>query len=1790
MPSTAEYTVGWITALPLENTAAIVHLDDTHDPPNEGLIGDSNVYTFGEIKSHNKCHNVVVATMPYGQYGLSSATSVAKDMVRTFPNIRFALMVGIGGGAPTLRNDVRLGDVVVSAPKNDGNGGVLQYDFGKLHQDRPFERTMHLNQPPKILLSAASQLINEYLQDDASIKTKVDAILEKNRKLQKSFQRPDLKSDRLYRTDFIHSTDDAECEVCCGDAKETLVPRKRREDFESPKIHHGLIASANQLLKNPEVRDDWSRQGVLCFETEAAGLMNDFPCLVVRGICDYADSHKNEQWQGYAAMTAATYAKDLLKKISPLIVVEQQRAADTIQAVQKLLSSQLVKWLAPPDVSSNLRHAQYSRLAETGKWFMKSDKFITWRKQDNSLLWLKGAAGCGKTCLSSMAIDNLSQTGARVLYFYFDSRNKTQTSTDSMIRSLIYQIHKLYGDEADDNALYEQFENGARKPSTNELSSHFKRVADKARELWMVFDAIDECEDRLGDTPGLLNWLENFMKDPRMKSHVLITSREEYDIQSRFQEWETPKEFIESRLEKGKLRERCKPELLKQIQEDLDEKSKGMFLLAFYQLECLEACIEPAAIKKALEALPKSLSDYYNRILASIPDEQRDGAVRLLQLLTYSDRPLRLIEVVDGLAVNPDVRPSFSPEMRIQNPLIIQKYCASFLSITEGKSQNSELLQVNPDERPSVSLLKRIQDPVILQKYFARFLSMTEDKSQDNQPEQTFAEVQLAHPSIKEHLKSQAVQEDFRPHLEQQSARGQLALVCVSYLRELEEGLCLEATNRRFPFAHYCSGNWMQHVAACEGRTSELTKLAVEFFLSSKFTNSLVICDPEANWDRSPSYLMYDPGSALYYASLLGLEQEVKALIEQNAEPNVEGAKYETALQAASYTGHTKIVQLLVKANAEINPISVKVSEHGKRPDVGRYGSPLQAASRKGHLEVVKILLTMGANVNFLGGEWGTALQASSSRNIPSLVHALLEAGARINQRGGKYGTAVQAAASHGNLDVLVILLKNGANPNIRGGKFGSAIYAAAFHGHIGAVRELMTHNADINLVGIHDMNPRILPSADDILTVAVNDDSEDSSYSLFTTKDSDYGKLRSPLYGACIGGHEAIITELLQKGADPNIHCGFFGTALMAACWKKYDHIAKILIERGAKVDEKAGHFGTALQIAAYRGNLDLVRVLLEAGAQINCEGGQHQTALQCACTRGHIEIVSLLVDKGANINAKGRYGYPLQAACLGNHEEIVDLLISRGSCADAQSGWFGTALQAASFNGNLRIVKLLLKLEPPPNINARSGVYGTALFAAAYNTQADVLNLLLCHGADVDALGGEYQDFIQGMDIPDILCIPNIDAYIIDAFASSWTGTRFSSPGHGYGSALCAASTREGIEVVRILLDNGADLNFKGGRYGSPLHGAVRHNLENIAKLLLGSGAYVDIRDERGATPLFVATERESYSMVKVLLRHEADPSAKAHSMEAPLHVSLASGNFDIMAELLEAGADTSEKGNGLGTALFRAALIGREDMVQKLLQVNNIDVDNGGPIGTPFQAASFAGHDTVVQLLRRHGAGESPGGDWNEALILAVSRGYSNMARILVEHGADVDYHDEESESAIELAYRYGHYALAMMLKKHGADRTPTKAVLDEAIAYYERTVHKLSDELGNDHARTIQAMTNLSRILMHPAAGEQEKAIDLMEEIWNIKAEHVGHNSLETISALNDLALALASQRHIDRATELLQRVADSYRHSYGLSSLAYDAELRLAYILIWQGEIDAAHNRFISFFPKVFYVT
>ncbi|KAK5690838.1 hypothetical protein LTR97_011999 [Elasticomyces elasticus] len=312
-PSRESYATGIICALALEKAAVLATLDEKYCPPKDNTTtSDSNIYTFGRIGEHK----VVIACLPAGVTGKVSAATVAMDMMHSFP-IKIGLMVGIGGGVWSVKDDVRLGDVVVSQP--DGmHGGVVQWDFGKMEAEGRFRRTGTLNKPPRPLLNAVQSLKTDHIIYGSKLQVHLTAMWQKYPRMAKIFQSPGQAHDDLFEASYTHPHGD-NCALC---DELRLVHRPNREET-TPQVHYGSIASGDEVMKDGVTRDRIAREeGILCFEMEAAGLMDSFLCIVIRGICDYADSHKNKQWQPYAAATAASYCKELLGVIDPKAIDE----------------------------------------------------------------------------------------------------------------------------------------------------------------------------------------------------------------------------------------------------------------------------------------------------------------------------------------------------------------------------------------------------------------------------------------------------------------------------------------------------------------------------------------------------------------------------------------------------------------------------------------------------------------------------------------------------------------------------------------------------------------------------------------------------------------------------------------------------------------------------------------------------------------------------------------------------------------------------------------------------------------------------------------------------------------------------------------------------------------------------------------------------------------------------------------------------------------------------------------------------------------------------------------------------------------------------------------------------------------------------------------------------------------------------------------------------------------------------------------------------------------------------
>lgn len=303
-------TIAIFCALSYEAVAVKYSLDEEFTCHPKAIGSPKYVYSFGRIRNHK-----VVMARPH-QMGAVKAAQCATTVGQQFPNIRFALMVGIGAGIPNPPGrDIRLGDIAISVPQ-DNHPGLIQYDFGKYEQDG-FVLKGSLDKPPLILISADGSLEEDEMMNRSPLKKILRHIMKES-----GYARPNT-ADILFNQDFHHVNKGGDCSGCEASSEKKIVSRVVRHN-KQPVVHRGLILSGSGVVKNPQDRDRLRRDynDAICFEMEAAGITDEIPCLVVRGICDYADTHKQDGWHYYAAAVAAAYCKALLHKVGSRAVEE----------------------------------------------------------------------------------------------------------------------------------------------------------------------------------------------------------------------------------------------------------------------------------------------------------------------------------------------------------------------------------------------------------------------------------------------------------------------------------------------------------------------------------------------------------------------------------------------------------------------------------------------------------------------------------------------------------------------------------------------------------------------------------------------------------------------------------------------------------------------------------------------------------------------------------------------------------------------------------------------------------------------------------------------------------------------------------------------------------------------------------------------------------------------------------------------------------------------------------------------------------------------------------------------------------------------------------------------------------------------------------------------------------------------------------------------------------------------------------------------------------------------------
>ncbi len=325
----------------------------------------------------------------------------------------------------------------------------------------------------------------------------------------------------------------------------------------------------------------------------------------------------------------------------------------------------------------------------------------------------------------------------------------------------------------------------------------------------------------------------------------------------------------------------------------------------------MENCLDYPELQEALASLPDTLDETYARILNAIPPGHKQKAIRILQFLAFSERPLRIEEAIEAIAVDPKSHPRFDARNRMPEPKEISRYCSSLVVVVRRSISESDQIMVT--------------------------------------------ELQLSHFSVKEYLTSNRLENDLTPSFQEISAKASIATICLAYLLQLDGKLPVLDIRENFPLAQYCARYWMSHAAVTEGGDAVLQGFIEELFSHCErpYTNCYRLYSPEKPWVEEP--VREDkPAVALYYASLEGLANIVKSLTVCGADVNAQGGWYGTALQAASSRGYEQVVRILLDQGADVNAPG----------GGGGYGTALQAASLGGHEQVVRILLDQGADVN----------------------------------------------------------------------------------------------------------------------------------------------------------------------------------------------------------------------------------------------------------------------------------------------------------------------------------------------------------------------------------------------------------------------------------------------------------------------------------------------------------------------------------------------------------------------------------------------------------------------------------------------------------------------------------------------------------------------------------------------------------------------------------------------------------------------------------------------------------
>ncbi|GMG48926.1 unnamed protein product [Aspergillus oryzae var. brunneus] len=1000
----SEYAVGWIAALPHERAAAKAMLDIVHAPPRHKHAKDHNSYTLGSINGPNGEHNVVIASLPSGRYGTVTAATAAKQMLSSFPSIKFGLMVGIGGGIPSDDHDIRLGDVVVSQPTG-AFGGVRQYDCGKVTA-RGFEECGALNCPPEALLNAMGELqSNHEMMGGTSIPAILESMYAAYPAMADSRRGPayiyqGADHDRLFCSDCIHEKGAKDCGGC-NPEKEIKRPERLDQD---PYIHYGTIASGNKVIKDAKMRDSLAKN-CLCFEMEAAGLMNQFPCLVIRGICDYCDTHKNDRWQKYAAATAAAYAKELLQVTDALDIQNTPEARSIVMDNRKLD-------LVP-------------------------------------LLPLRELIPLGSIGLA---------------YLYGDYRDQRAQTTVNILGVIVKQLLAHLSEIP--LGILEIYE--ARVKQENALSlpdaeKFLDITCEQFSRVYICLDALDELQDQRSLLMTLQARSSSIQLYITGRPHVRVTVemhiKEKREIPIVAHDHDI-RQFIDyeiggpNDIEPDAMDEKLRVD----IQDKIIESAKGVLVCEVH------AILQSTTIRRreqALKTLPSDLGDAFAGTMARIeqqPHAQSEQAKKIIAWVYLAERPVSVDELLCSLAIEDDDK-AFNPRgMPIRSTLI---NCCHGLVVIDQETTTVRLVHYSFQEylcrQNQLFGVSKVQWHNQIARTCLTLLSfpaMGDEHSRINLMLTPYAVTKWGH-----HLR----RSEHLPDAPLRLAQNYLHTVSTGYSESLRL-LYKDMYGSFFKEPSPCS---TAHIVAVFGLHRVMLWSSSEaFFLDTKdiegktplswaamlghaavvelLVEQGALIDSEDSYNRTPLMLSLENGK----------DAVAKLLINKGATIDRKDEFGNTPLSNAARWGFETITKILLEKGAPVDPVD----------NMGR--TPLSWAAEEGQDAVVKVLIDNGASLDSNERLGRTPLIFAASKGHEAVVRLLLEKGATVDLFDQKHGrTALLWAVAEGYETIVRLLIEKGATVDFMDAGFGwTPLSWAAVKGFEVIARLLIDNGAAVDL------------------------------------------------------------------------------------------------------------------------------------------------------------------------------------------------------------------------------------------------------------------------------------------------------------------------------------------------------------------------------------------------------------------------------------------------------------------------------------------------------------------------------------------------------------------------------------------------------------------------------------------------------------------------------------------------------------------------------------------------------